>query len=84
MSMSDFLKAKFEYLLLAFFMMFLALVIVHILHRGGDTAKAFDWLSNSYSALQGALLGLITGRQLAVRSQDNKNGNGSGGIPPAK
>ncbi len=76
-SMSDFLKAKFEYLLLAAFMLILGGFLILVLHSDPVNPKAFDWASNAYSSLQGALLGLITGRSLALRTTD-KNGNGNG------
>lgn len=78
--MLDFLKSKFEYLLISFWMGAFVLVIVHFVHHGGD-AKALDWGFNAFSALLGALLGLITGQRLAKLDQTDKHSPTSP-VPP--
>jgi hypothetical protein len=65
--MREFLKTQFDKLLLASLMLVFLVVILHLVHDTPEPTKAIDWAINAFSALSGALLGLITGTRLAQR-----------------
>lgn len=67
--MKAFIIQQFDKLLLTGLLLLFTAVMLHVIHNAGD-AKALDWAANAFSALLGALLGLITGARLASRAAD--------------
>ena len=65
--MDDFFKQQFDKLLLSTMMLvFLCVIVLFVYYPANE--KAIDWAINVFSALSGALLGLITGARLAQRN----------------
>lgn len=62
----NFLRCNFDKLLMTILVLIFAALTVHIIHHSNDT-KLIDWVTNAFSALLGALLGLITGSAMNGR-----------------
>lgn len=69
--MMSFIQREFDKLLLTFLALLFTSVVLHVLHHGTADSAAMEWAENGFSAVLGALLGLITGQRMAQRSNDN-------------
>lgn len=68
----DFLKSKFEIILLAFFVILYSAMVIYGSVYGKNPIT--DFAIDNNKTFAGALLMALTGRALASRSNDNKNG----------
>jgi hypothetical protein len=66
---------------LCFFVIFLLLLTMWVLHRGTSTSQAATVLLATFSGFSGALLAALTGQQGGNRKTDG-NGNGNGAPVP--
>jgi hypothetical protein len=64
----EFFKSQFDKLLITALVLVFAGLSIHIIHDISD-AKLIDWVTNAFSALLGALLGLITGSAMRGNSR---------------
>lgn len=70
------LQSKFEYFLVSFWMLVFVCVVLYLIHGGTADSKALDWSFNAFSALLGALLGLIQGHRMGAKDAADQKPEG--------
>lgn len=71
----DFLKSKFDNLLLFILIMLMLIVLLHVTHDKGDDALV-AWLEQALTTVLGAFIGLTQASRVAFsKSQTGGNGN---------